>query len=517
MRKITFLLSFFVVLGLSAQTNLVKNPSFEDDFTSWSKGPIGSYTDPTVKSGGAQDGSKYVEYITTATTGFYQEIPVTAGKTYTLSFWYKSSGDNSDTRLWSLFKNAEGGTVNLVSSADDDPLRTNNKYLPSASSWTQHTLDFVAPAGVVLFQFAVRSYSGATSSFDNFSLVEAGGTAPVLSVNPTSLSFSAVVGTPSAAQTVTVSAANLSAAPTVSVTGTDAAMFTYTGSLTAAGGDLAVVFNPSSTGSKSATMTITSGDLSATVELTGTATDASNPYGLDDSNPLTSLNEPFGDGSVTSYDLPTGWLSVALEDDRSWEVRRYNNNNYAQFTAHNGTGRYQNLLISPALNFDKIDKKNVRFDWNSGFTNGAILKVYVMAKDMTKTEVFSINDNANPSGYGTGFNTVTLDLSAYSGVKFLVFEYTGETGVATTTYQVDNVIADLASGIGSTRYQDLNLWSSNGKVMFNAVAGETVEVYNTVGQRMFNALAVDGQNEVSLNQRGIVIVKVGNRVGKVIL
>lgn len=110
-----------------------------------------------------------------------------------------------------------------------------------------------------------------------------------------------------------------------------------------------------------------------------------------------------------------------------------------------------------------------------------------------------------------------MDLSAYSGVKFLVFEYTGETGVATTTYQVDNVIADLASGIGSTRYQDLNLWSSNGKVMFNAVAGETVEVYNTVGQRMFNALAVDGQNEVSLNQRGIVIVKVGNRVGKVIL
>ena len=129
MRKITFLLSFFVVLGLSAQTNLVKNPSFEDDFTSWSKGPTGGYTDPTVKSGGAQDGSKYVEYITTATTGFYQEIPVTAGKTYTLSFWYKSSGDNTDTRLWSLFKNAEGGTVNLVSSVDDDPLRTNNKYL----------------------------------------------------------------------------------------------------------------------------------------------------------------------------------------------------------------------------------------------------------------------------------------------------------------------------------------------------------------------------------------------------
>lgn len=345
-----------------------------------------------------------------------------------------------------------------------------------------------------------------------------GSSVPQLTVDKSALTFSiTTVGATSAAQTITVTGVNLTAVPTVAISGTDAAMFTQTGTLTAEGGDLSVTFKPTSAGAKAATLTLTSGVTTATVELTGTATDSSNPYGLDASNPLNSLNEPFGDGTVTSSALPSGWTNVALQEDRKWEVKRFNENNYAQMTAHNGAGKYQTLLVSPAINFDAIDKTAVSFSWNSGYANGAILKVYVMSLDGSKTEVKSINDNVNTGGYGSSFTTETLDLSAYSGIKFLAFEYNGETGVATTTYQVDNVIASIKSGLLSNKFDALSVWTSAGKINFSAVAGEVVEVYNTMGQKVFNALAVEGQNEVSVSLRGVAIVKVGNRVGKVIL
>ena len=44
-----------------------------------------------------------------------------------------------------------------------------------------------------------------------------------------------------------------------------------------------------------------------------------------------------------------------------------------------------------------------------------------------------------------------------------------------------------------------------------------VEVYNTLGQRLYNAAATEGQNQVQVSLKGVAIVKVGNRVGKVIL
>ena len=375
---------------------------------------------------------------------------------------------------------------------------------------------------------AIRAGNGATDTNDNKNDFTTGtpnprnslyGSAvPQLTVNNSTLTFPTTVsGSTSAAQTITVSGVNLTAVPAVAINGTDAAMFTQAGILTTAGGELSVTFKPTSAGAKVATLTLTSGTTTATVELTGTATDASNPYGLDDSAPLNSLNEPFGDGTVTAAALPGGWTSIALQGDRKWEVKRFSDNNYAQMTAHNGTGKYQILLISPALNFDAIDKTAVSFGWNSGFTNGATLKVYVMSKDGSKTEVKSINDNANPSAYGTSFNTETLDLSSHSGIKFLAFEYNGEAGVTTTTYQVDNVTASIKTGLLGNKFESLSVWTSAGKINFGATAGEVVEVYNTMGQKVFNSLAAEGQNEVAVSLRGVAIVKVGNRVRKVIL
>lgn len=87
----------------------------------------------------------------------------------------------------------------------------------------------------------------------------------------------------------------------------------------------------------------------------------------------------------------------------------------------------------------------------------------------------------------------------------------------TTMQLVPRSLADISTGVSKTRLQDLSVWTSAGKINFNAAAGEMVEVYNTLGQRLYNAAATDGQNEVPVAVKGVAIVKVGNRVGKVIL
>ena len=175
MKKIFTSFAIFAALTLSAQNQLL-NPSFESDLESWSSGPSPDYTAPEVISGGAQNGDKYVAYAgATATTGFYQNTAVTAGETYEISFWYKSSGDDSDARIWSIYRDSEGAAVYTTDDASTDEFRTLNLYLPTAAEWTLYTATM--PAGTaansntgtdaVSLDVAFRTYNGGSSSFDN--------------------------------------------------------------------------------------------------------------------------------------------------------------------------------------------------------------------------------------------------------------------------------------------------------------------------------------------------------------
>lgn len=168
MKKIFTTLTVFAALTLSAQ-NLLTNHSFENDFDSWSSGPNSAYTAPEVVSGDSQDGDKHVAYsAVSATTGFYQVIPVTEGETYEINFWYKASGDETDARLWSIFRDAEGGAVYTTADATEDEFRTNNGYLPTAAEWTFFTAKMPAGPGAVNLEVAVRAYTGGNAAFDNF-------------------------------------------------------------------------------------------------------------------------------------------------------------------------------------------------------------------------------------------------------------------------------------------------------------------------------------------------------------
>ncbi len=61
------------------------------------------------------------------------------------------------------------------------------------------------------------------------------------------------------------------------------------------------------------------------------------------------------------------------------------------------------------------------------------------------------------------------------------------------------------------------IYSSNGKVTFTSGAGRTLEIYNSVGQRIISTKTVEGLNTIPVSTRGVVLVKVDKRIARVIL
>lgn len=173
MKKIFTILSIAAVSLVSAQ-NLTVNSGFESGLAPWAAGTGSGYTAPTIATTGAHTGNNSATYTATATTGFYQNVPVTGGKTYVISFWYKSAGDDSDSRLWSVYKSAEGSAVYTTDDSSTDAFRTNNGYLPSASVWTQFTAEMPAAADATNLDVAFRVYNGGTASFDDILAYEKG-------------------------------------------------------------------------------------------------------------------------------------------------------------------------------------------------------------------------------------------------------------------------------------------------------------------------------------------------------
>ncbi|MFC7348774.1 carbohydrate binding domain-containing protein [Chryseobacterium zhengzhouense] len=176
MKKIFTVLGIVAVAASANAQNLITNPGFENGLTSWTATNPGSgtaYYLPTLTTTAPHSGTNSVEYTApTATTGFEQNIPVTAGATYTISFWYKASGDNTDARIWANYLDSAGAAVYQNTNTASDPLRgPNNGYLPTSTAWTQHSVTVVAPANVVSLKLQVRAYNNAAVvAFDDFSV-----------------------------------------------------------------------------------------------------------------------------------------------------------------------------------------------------------------------------------------------------------------------------------------------------------------------------------------------------------
>ena len=87
--------------------------------------------------------------------------------------------------------------------------------------------------------------------------------------------------------------------------------------------------------------------------------------------------------------------------------------------------------------------------------------------------------------------------------------------ISTVVSNEISVTTSPSTGINFTS-QSLNMRAVNGKIIFNTEAGRSVEIYNSLGQKLTSAISTEGLNSIPVGTKGIVLVKIGNEVIKLI-
>ena len=130
--------------------------------------------------------------------------------------------------------------------------------------------------------------------------------------------------------------------------------------------------------------------------------------------------------------------------------------------------------------------------------------------------LFSLSQySVSPSGGNVPNTIVTITYSpkiSGSDSATLMMSSTGAMPVIRTL----NGISSITTENNSLKTSFI-ITVENGNILFLSNAGETIEIYDTIGQKIIQRLTVDGMNTIHVPEHGVFILKVGNNVTKVIL
>lgn len=121
---------------------------------------------------------------------------------------------------------------------------------------------------------------------------------------------------------------------------------------------------------------------------------------------------------------------------------------------------------------------------------------------------------------GSPFTVIGENSKSFTGLTAgTEYRYTVIAKNENVTSEVSNKISVTTStGTGINPLKDELMMSvNNGNITFNTEAGRSIEIYNSVGQKLVIGTSVEGLNTISLTYRGVALVKVGNQTTKVVL
>jgi hypothetical protein len=132
------------------------------------------------------------------------------------------------------------------------------------------------------------------------------------------------------------------------------------------------------------------------------------------------------------------------------------------------------------------------------------------------SDQFSVSPNlVDQISGGTANTLITINYSpTIAGIHAATLNLTSN-GAASGTISLNGTSTITATEIHSTPIE--NLVAGNGIIRLSANSGETIEVYTVVGQKLLQQNAIEGVNTIQISEHGVLLVKAGNRISKVIL
>lgn len=164
--------------------------------------------------------------------------------------------------------------------------------------------------------------------------------------------------------------------------------------------------------------------------------------------PVAGPAQPSFTEKFDSDKIPAGWTSYKVKGDKAWYFTTFDNNYYAAMTGYKGTPPFDSWLVSPGLDLEKAPEKVFSFNSqvNGYGSTTTTLKVYVLTdpdpSKGTATELTGVKLATAPSSGYSGFvSSGNIDLSKFSGVVYLGFQYAATQDANYATWCIDDVVA----------------------------------------------------------------------------
>lgn len=345
-------------------------------------------------------------------------------------------------------------------------------------------------------------------------------------------------------ETINVGGANLTSDIILTIDGADAALFSVNSPLSSTGGVATIIYTPASAGTHSATLRINSTGAAEVIRaLSGTAYVSSGVI----------ISEVFGGGGNSGATLKNDFIELYNTTADAITIGGWS----VQYFSAAVTGEASNVFVIPEGRFipsgahflikasagaggtQEITDQDATSTLQLGGTAGKII-LYNTSAAQTISDISSIIGNPNfvdyvPYGttavpvWGTAMssnissttsatrNTVAPAAIGAQRVNAAVnYMYSGNIGNDFSAVAPSPTSTGISTGLKPANQLGF-VYASNGKIMFNAIANQTVEVFNAVGQLIVSRKTIEGLNTISVLQKGIVLVKVGDKVSKVIL
>lgn len=144
-------------------SNLLTNPGFEDwtatlptawDNASYNTGEIVKET--TIKHGGNNSLRQTSE---SGTNKIQQEVAITSGKKYRISYWFLDNDTKASSRYWFAIVGSDNKTITDI----NDQIQQ-QEYSTDNAEWQNVVIQFTAPTGAAKLRYEVRTYRNIDSN-----------------------------------------------------------------------------------------------------------------------------------------------------------------------------------------------------------------------------------------------------------------------------------------------------------------------------------------------------------------
>lgn len=333
-----------------------------------------------------------------------EDITITISGTNANLFSFTKSELNWDNRV--------GGDINV-------------KYSPTAIG--DHTAIITVASGSISKTINIIATTTATAE-------------PSINVSATSFSFSSTVGVASAAQVLTVTTVHITEEMNVTITGTDAAMFsrTFDGWIATQGGKINIVYTPTAAGNHTATLTIKSGSVTQNVTLNG----------IVPGSPVINVDKTELEFQTYDYGVTTAQIVMVSASDLTADMtititgEESDDFEFSLDGWNAKTGGNINVTFAP-----RRSTKSVIFVSNATLviTSGNVTKEVALKGNNHLVSVNELADNANIFAFN---KTIKVELNNIEGADISVFDISGRM-VANKTSESQVTVIDLNTNAGT--------------------------------------------------------------------